>query len=102
MYWKANNTRRLQLIKLFTKILYTIKHDILKSLKSATIEDSFFLMITVVFFFSIYLGTYAGTDGSRKPSDLELKLAEHQGTHFSQTATALKIGRAALTAKGSN
>ena len=48
---------------------------------------------------SIFLGTYAGSDGSRKPTDLELKLATHQGTHFAQVATALKIGRAALPAK---
>jgi len=44
-------------------------------------------------------GTYAGGDGSRKPTDLELKLAVHHGTHFSQTATALKIGRTALPPK---
>jgi len=47
-------------------------------------------------------GTYAGSDGSRKPTDLELKLAEHQGTHFTQVATALKIGRAALPPKDAN
>ncbi len=47
----------------------------------------------------IFTGTYAGLDGSRKPSSLELKIAEHQGSHFTQTATALKIGRAALPPK---
>ncbi|CAF1226238.1 unnamed protein product [Adineta steineri] len=44
-------------------------------------------------------GTYAGSDGKRQPSELELKIAEHQGTFFTQTATALKIGRAALPPK---
>jgi hypothetical protein len=47
----------------------------------------------------IFTGTYAGADGSRKPTSLELKIAEHQGSHFTQTATALKIGRAALPPK---
>jgi hypothetical protein len=41
----------------------------------------------------------AGADGSRKPLQLELQVAEHQGTHFTQIATALKIGRAALPPK---
>jgi NAD(P)H dehydrogenase (quinone) len=45
------------------------------------------------------IGTFAGADGSRQPSQLELQLAEHQGSHFTQTATALKIGRAALPPK---
>ena len=36
-------------------------------------------------------GTFAGGDGSRQPSQLELKLAEHQGSHLTQIATALKI-----------
>ncbi|CAF0812979.1 unnamed protein product [Adineta steineri] len=45
------------------------------------------------------IGTFAGHDGSRKPSDLELKIAEHQGSHFTQVATALKIGRAAMPPK---
>jgi hypothetical protein len=31
-----------------------------------------------------------------------LQVAEHQGTHFTQTATALKIGRAALPPKEAN
>jgi len=44
-------------------------------------------------------GTLAGPDGSRKPTDLELQIAQHQGSHFTQTAAALKIGRAALSAK---
>jgi NAD(P)H dehydrogenase (quinone) len=47
-------------------------------------------------------GTFASADGSRTPSDLELKVAEHQGTHFTQVATALKIGRAALPPKDAN
>ena len=41
----------------------------------------------------------AGQDGSRQPSQLELQIAEHQGSHFTQVATALKIGRAALPPK---
>ncbi|UJR21531.1 hypothetical protein I4U23_024616 [Adineta vaga] len=44
-------------------------------------------------------GTYAGADGSRQPSQLELKLAEHQGSHFAQIVTVFKIGRAALPPK---
>jgi len=44
-------------------------------------------------------GTFAGSDGSRQPSQLELQIAEHQGKHFAQVATALKIGRAALPSK---
>jgi len=47
-------------------------------------------------------GTYAGADGSRQPSQLELKIAEHQGSHFTQVAAALKIGRAALPPKDAN
>ncbi|CAF0825235.1 unnamed protein product [Rotaria sp. Silwood1] len=47
-------------------------------------------------------GTYAGSDGSRKPTDLELKIAEHQGSYFTQVATALKLGRAALPPKDAN
>ena len=50
----------------------------------------------------MYLGTYAGIDGSRQATQLELQLAEHQGTHFTRTATALKIGRAALPASSSD
>ena len=47
-------------------------------------------------------GTFAGSDGSRKPTQIELQIAEHQGFHFAQTATALKIGRAALPPKDAN
>ena len=47
----------------------------------------------------ILTGTFSSSDGSRQPSNLELRLAEHQGSHFSQVATALKIGRAALPPK---
>ncbi|CAF2074166.1 unnamed protein product, partial [Rotaria magnacalcarata] len=42
-------------------------------------------------------GTIAGSDGSRQPSELELKLAQHQGSYFTQVATALKVGRAATS-----
>lgn len=49
-----------------------------------------------------YLGTLASGDGSRQPSQLELQLAEHQGSHFAQVVTALKIGRAALPPKAAN
>jgi len=54
------------------------------------------------FYFNTYLGTYAGHDGSRQPSQLELQIAEHQGSHLTQIATALKIGRAALPPKEAN
>ncbi len=47
----------------------------------------------------IYLGTYSNADGSRQPSQIELQIAEHQGSHLTQIATALKIGRAALPPK---
>ncbi|CAF0826453.1 unnamed protein product [Adineta ricciae] len=47
-------------------------------------------------------GTFAGSDGSRQPTELELNIAEHQGSHFTQIATALKIGRAALPPKDAN
>lgn len=47
----------------------------------------------------LFLGTLAGNDGSRQPSQLELQIAEHQGSHFAHVVTALKIGRAALPAK---
>lgn len=50
----------------------------------------------------IFAGTLSASDGSRQPSKLELSLAEHQGKHFSQVATALKIGRAALPPKDAN
>eukprot|EP00178_Gracilaria_changii_P023534 TRINITY_DN71195_c0_g1_i1.p1 TRINITY_DN71195_c0_g1~~TRINITY_DN71195_c0_g1_i1.p1 ORF type:complete len:215 (-),score=39.58 TRINITY_DN71195_c0_g1_i1:32-676(-) len=38
-------------------------------------------------------GTFAGADGSRQPSELELGLATHYGKHFSGIAGALKKGR---------
>jgi NAD(P)H dehydrogenase (quinone) len=44
-------------------------------------------------------GTFSKGDGSRQPTQLELQLAESQGSHLTQIATALKIGRAALPAK---
>jgi NAD(P)H dehydrogenase (quinone) len=44
-------------------------------------------------------GTFSNADGSRQPTQLELQVAEHQGSHFTQIATALKIGRAALPPK---
>jgi len=47
-------------------------------------------------------GTFAGSNGARQPSQLELQIAEHQGSHFGQVATALKIGRAALPPKDAN
>lgn len=47
----------------------------------------------------IFIGTYAGSDGSRQPTNLELQIAEHQGSHFTKVAAALKIGRAALPSK---
>ncbi|CAF0981205.1 unnamed protein product [Rotaria sp. Silwood1] len=47
-------------------------------------------------------GTFAGPDGSRQPTQLELQIAEHQGTYFTQVATALKIGRAAMPPKDAN
>jgi NAD(P)H dehydrogenase (quinone) len=38
-------------------------------------------------------GCFAGGDGSRQPSKLELETAEHQGKHFSTIAAALKKGK---------
>lgn len=35
-------------------------------------------------------GTLAGADGSRQPSELELSMAKHQGTHFAKIAVKLK------------
>lgn len=35
-------------------------------------------------------GTMAGANGSRQPSDLELKLAEHQGSYFTAIVSKLK------------
>uniref|UniRef100_A0A061SPA8 NAD(P)H dehydrogenase (quinone) n=1 Tax=Tetraselmis sp. GSL018 TaxID=582737 RepID=A0A061SPA8_9CHLO len=40
-------------------------------------------------------GTFAGSDGSRNPSDLELELARHQGKMFGETTKALVVGRQA-------
>ncbi|CAF5077225.1 unnamed protein product, partial [Rotaria socialis] len=42
-------------------------------------------------------GTFSAPDGTRQPSQLELQVAEHQGTLFAHTATALKVGRAATS-----
>ncbi|CAF3320500.1 unnamed protein product [Rotaria socialis] len=42
-------------------------------------------------------GTFSAPDGKRQPSQLELQVAEHQGTLFAHTATALKVGRAATS-----
>jgi NAD(P)H dehydrogenase (quinone) len=47
-------------------------------------------------------GTFSGADGSRQPTELELQVAQHQGSHFTEVATALKIGRAALPPKQAN
>jgi len=38
-------------------------------------------------------GTFAGADGSRQPTKLELDVAEHEGKYFSGVAAALKAGR---------
>lgn len=38
-------------------------------------------------------GTFAGTDGSRWPSELELQMAEYQGSYFGDVVKALKAGR---------
>jgi len=43
-------------------------------------------------------GTFAGGDGSRQPSKLELSVANHQGSYFTGVADALKRGRAAVAA----
>lgn len=34
-------------------------------------------------------GTFAGADGSRQPSEYELKFAEHQGAYFAKVAAKL-------------
>lgn len=60
------------------------------------ISENVFHCSDDVFFLS---GTFSGPDGSRQPTKLELGIAEHQGSHFSKIATALKIGRAALPSK---
>jgi len=43
-------------------------------------------------------GTFAGTDGSRQPSPLELGVAEHQGKHFATITGYIKAGKAATAA----
>lgn len=50
----------------------------------------------------VFIGTFSSSDGSRQPTSLELKVAEHQGSYFTQVATALKVGRAALSSKDAN
>jgi NAD(P)H dehydrogenase (quinone) len=44
-------------------------------------------------------GTYAGPDGSRQPTALELDVAKHHGKHFGSIAAALKRGRDAIAAE---
>mmetsp|Transcript_24908 Transcript_24908/g.80225 ORF Transcript_24908/g.80225 Transcript_24908/m.80225 type:complete len:208 (+) Transcript_24908:110-733(+) len=39
-------------------------------------------------------GTFAGGDGSRTPSETELQIAEHQGSHFTGFVAKLKKGSA--------
>ncbi|CAL5089303.1 unnamed protein product [Urochloa decumbens] len=42
-------------------------------------------------------GTFAGADGrSRKPSEAELQMAEHQGKYFAAIAKKLKMGAASV------
>jgi NAD(P)H dehydrogenase (quinone) len=41
-------------------------------------------------------GTFAGGDGSRQPTPLELGLAEHQGKYFASIVADLKRGRSKL------
>jgi len=41
-------------------------------------------------------GTIAGPDGSRTPSEIELKIAESQGRHVASVAAKLKAGEAAM------
>ncbi|CAL5079151.1 unnamed protein product [Urochloa decumbens] len=42
-------------------------------------------------------GTFAGADGrSRKPSEAELQMAEHQGKYFATIAKKLKMGAASV------
>uniref|UniRef100_A0A061SN82 NAD(P)H dehydrogenase (quinone) n=1 Tax=Tetraselmis sp. GSL018 TaxID=582737 RepID=A0A061SN82_9CHLO len=41
-------------------------------------------------------GTFAGADGSRIPSELELSIAKHQGKMFGETTKALVAGRQVL------
>ncbi|AQK84267.1 NAD(P)H dehydrogenase (quinone) FQR1 [Zea mays] len=44
-------------------------------------------------------GTFAGADGSRTPTEVELAMARHQGTYFAGIAKKLKAGAAALAAE---
>lgn len=44
-------------------------------------------------------GTFAGPDGSRQPTELELNVAQHHGKHFGGVAAALKRGREAIAAE---
>jgi NAD(P)H dehydrogenase (quinone) len=46
-------------------------------------------------------GTFAGADGSRTPSEVELAVARHQGTYFAGIAKKLKAGAVALDAEAS-
>jgi NAD(P)H dehydrogenase (quinone) len=46
-------------------------------------------------------GTFAGADGSRTPSEVELAVARHQGTYFAGIAKKLKAGATALAAEAS-
>lgn len=62
-------------------------------------SPEFIYYICLIF---VFIGTFAGIDGSRQPTNLELTLAEHQGSTFTQTATALKLGREALAASQTN
>jgi len=39
-------------------------------------------------------GTYAGADGSRMPSELELNVAAHQGEYFAGIVKAMALGKA--------
>lgn len=38
-------------------------------------------------------GTFAGGDGSRQPSETELKIAKHQGAHFAKIVRKLATGQ---------
>eukprot|EP01098_Paradermamoeba_levis_P005405 TRINITY_DN227_c0_g1_i7.p1 TRINITY_DN227_c0_g1~~TRINITY_DN227_c0_g1_i7.p1 ORF type:complete len:207 (-),score=71.87 TRINITY_DN227_c0_g1_i7:131-751(-) len=37
--------------------------------------------------------TFAGPDGSRQPSEIELNIARHQGEHFAKITKALALGK---------
>jgi len=45
-------------------------------------------------------GTFAGGDGSRQPTQLELGVASYQGRYFAGVVTALKAGRAQVGQAG--